>query len=70
MYRRMVENYEMSPMLPSRRTQRMILEFEFELLGNSWQLIANQCLERAAQDIVRYLPDKIRFFSEVVGGHK
>ena len=23
-------------------------------------------LERAAQDIVRYLPDKVRFFSEVV----
>ena len=27
------------------------------------------CLERASQDIVRYLPDKVRFFSEVVWGH-
>ena len=26
-------------------------------------------LERAVQDIVRYLPDKICFFSEVVWGH-
>jgi hypothetical protein len=27
-------------------------------------------LERAAQDVVRYLPDKICFFSEVVWGHE
>ena len=27
-------------------------------------------LERAPQDIVRYLPDKVRFFSEVVWGHE
>jgi hypothetical protein len=27
-------------------------------------------LERAAQDVVRYLPNKVCFFSEVVWGHE